>query len=157
MSLSLQTVTLKQDGPTLRLYRKLCRIALGTSAAARYETHQQDAVARFVRTMTEHHALNPAGDTEFMPQVRLSAIRSIMGMLYGIQVEDANHEVYEASATRPRSTHVRLTFVQYVKIAEASVAYFAKAIQPGRYLVDTIPIRTCRGRFRTGRDAQLNV
>ncbi|KZV94902.1 cytochrome P450 [Exidia glandulosa HHB12029] len=114
------TVTLKQDGPVLRRYRKLCRMALGTSAAERYEPVQQDAVTQFVNTMVETHTRRPHEDAEFLPQIRLAAIRSIMGLVYGIQVDDASHE--------------------HVKNAEASIAFFAKALQPGRYLVDIIHI-----------------
>ncbi|KZV94880.1 cytochrome P450 [Exidia glandulosa HHB12029] len=115
-----ETVTFQQEGPVLRRYRKLCRIALSPTAVERYETVQHDAVSQFIDALTENYARRPDGDVDFLPQIRLAAIRWIMGMVYGVRVEDTSHE--------------------YVTNAEAAIALFAKAIQPGRYFVDAIPI-----------------
>ncbi|EJD54662.1 cytochrome P450 [Auricularia subglabra TFB-10046 SS5] len=113
------TIVLRPDGPELRRYRRMCRMALGSSAMAQYTPLQQSAVARFIKDMTEHHAQNPNGDSFFMGQLRLTAVRSIMAIAYGIEVEDEKHE--------------------YVRNAENSAAYLGKSLQPDRYLVNFLP------------------
>ncbi|EJD54669.1 cytochrome P450, partial [Auricularia subglabra TFB-10046 SS5] len=119
------TILLQQDGPALRTYRRMCRMALGPSAASRYRPIQQETVARFVKSMSEHHAQVPEGDEFYMGQLRLSAVRSVMGIVYGIDVDDANHEA-------------PLSASQHVKNAEFAAKYFAAALTPGHYLVNSL-------------------
>lgn len=111
-------ILLQQDGPVLRQYRRMCRMALGPSAASRYRPIQRETVARFVKAMNDHFAQVPEGDDFYLGQLRLSAVRSVMGIVYGIDVDDANHE--------------------HVRNAEFAAKYFAAALTPGRYLVDTL-------------------
>ncbi|KAF8954901.1 cytochrome P450, partial [Flammula alnicola] len=107
------SIPLLQYGPTLRQHRKLCHSALGQESVKKYYTAQEDAAAMFIDSLLEQ-------PNEFAAQLRMTAGRIIMSVIYGIPV------------TTPDDI--------YITEAEELMEIVSKASVPGAYLVDLVPM-----------------
>jgi cytochrome P450 len=111
-------------GEAWRRARKLFHAHVHQAAAHRYHPVQIDSARRFARDI-----LSVKTDNEALPEaIRVSLGRSIIQLVYGIDVPDADSE--------------------YLSLPARVVASINEAATPGRFMVDFLPfcecIRGCR-------------
>jgi len=100
-------------GKRWRLHRKLARVALSPEALKEYDGTLMNIAATLNRALAE-------SPSNFINDVRLAAGRVIMSTMYGINVDSAEDP--------------------YIVRAEAAMDTISKAVIPGAFLVDLIPV-----------------
>jgi cytochrome P450 len=106
-------------GEAWRRERKLFHSHVHQAAAHRYHPVQIDSARRFARDI-----LTVKTDNEALPEaIRVSLGRSIIQLVYGIDVPDANSE--------------------YLSLPARVVASINEAATPGRFMVDFLPLCEC--------------
>ncbi|EJD42186.1 cytochrome P450 [Auricularia subglabra TFB-10046 SS5] len=107
-----RTMVLARDGPELRTQRKLSHIALNPTAVQAFTEVQRKYIHNCIPLL--------ANSKNFEMEIRLSVIRSIVDMVYGIKVDSIDDPF----------------------IVQSDTVFYAlgEAIAPGRYLADTFPI-----------------
>jgi cytochrome P450 len=120
-------------GERWRRSRKLLHAHVHQGVAHQYHSIQVDSARRFVREV-----LTIKPESEALPQaIRDSIGRTIIKIIYGIDVKDAESE--------------------YISLPEKVIRYTIEGGTPGRFLVDSLPICECRSLARLSMRRILTV